>query len=342
MTKKKRNDREKPLNGSEDAIDESLDDLAEAALSLPFGHDEPESGEIDADCSECLVFTAPERGEVKIKGYAGEPTSIVIPSFDKSGHKVVGIENWAFYGCASLKSVKIPSSVTSIGDYAFHNCSSLESIEIGSSVTSIGGCAFHSCSSLKSVKIPSSVTSIGGCAFHSCSSLESIEIGSSVTSIGDYAFSGCSSLESIAVDPSNLAYDSRCSCNAIIETETNKLIVGCESTKIPDSVTSIGDYAFDGCSSLKSIEIPGPVEFIGEQAFSGCHSLESIAVDPDNPIYDSRDNCNAIIETETNELISGCGSTVIPHSVEAIYKLAFYGCSSLKSIEIPGPVEFIG
>jgi len=137
-------------------------------------------------------------------------------------------------------------------------------------------------------------------------------------------------------------YDSRDNCNAIIKKETNTLIQGCKNTKIPSSVTEIGRYAFDGCSGLTSIEIPSSVTSIGDGAFDGCSGLTSINVEDGNVVYDSRDNCNAIIEKETNTLIQGCKNTKIPSSVTSIGEAAFSDCSGLTRIEIPSSVTSIG
>ena len=284
----------------------------------------------------------------KYKGTMSDGTKIKI----KDG--TLGIAGDAFYGCSSLTSITIPNSVTSIGDRSFSQCSGLTSITIPNSVTSIGDWAFSGCSGLTSVTIPNSVTSIGNdalgntpwynnqpdglvyagkvlyqfkgtmsdgtkikikdgtlgiadYAFNRCSGLTSITIPNSVTSIGDYAFSGCSG--SIKVEEGNTVYDSRDNCNAIIETASNTLIMGCPNTNIPSSVTSIGDGAFSGCSGLTSITIPNSVTSIGFYSFSGCSGLTSIT---------------------------------FPNSVTSIGYGAFSRCSGLTTISIGKRVKDIG
>ena len=170
-------------------------------------------------------------------------------------------------------------SVTSIGSEAFMNCSGLTSIEIPNSVTSIGSSAFSGCSGLTKVTLNSNA--IASKSYSLRSTLRSIfgnqvkeyVLGDDVTSIGRYAFYKCSGLNSVT---------------------------------IPNSVTSIGGSAFSGCSGLTSVTIPNSVTSIGGSAFSGCSGLTSISVESGNEKYDSRNNCNAIIETASNTLIAGC------------------------------------
>ena len=194
----------------------------------------------------------------------------------KDGVTNIGIN--AFDGCTGLSSIEIPNSVTRIGFQAFRECYALTSVTIPNSVTSIEPEVFRSCSSLTSVEIPNSVTSIGSNAFYGCEDLTSVTIGNSVTRIEECTFSNCSALTSITVEKGNTKYDSRDNCNAIIETNTNKLIIGCKNTVIPNSVTSIGDYAFCHCRNLTSIEIPNSVKSIEDFAFKDCNNLTSVVI----------------------------------------------------------------
>ena len=185
-----------------------------------------------------------------------------------------------------------------------------------------------------------SVTFIGESAFRE-TGVTSVTIPKSVKYVASDAFMACRELSSISVESGNTVYDSRNNCNAIIETSSNKLIAGCKNSVIPDGVTSIGGYAFSYCSGLTSVTIPKSVTSITSGAFLVCSGLSSISVDSGNPVYDSRNNCNAIIETNSNILIAGCKNTVIPNSVTSIGSEAFYGCSGLTSVTIPNSVTSI-
>ena len=173
-----------------------------------------------------------------------------------------------------VTDLTIPDSVTTVGGWAFSGCSSLTSVTIPDSVTTIGRWAFRSCDSLTSVTIGDSVTSIGEEAFRSCASLTSVTIPDSVTTIGRYAFQGCSSLQEF-----NGKFASEDGRYLIIDGTLNSFApAGLTEYTIPDSVTSIGDYAFYYCRSLTSVTIPDSVTTIGESAFCGCSSLTSVTI----------------------------------------------------------------
>lgn len=192
----------------------------------------------------------------------------------KFNYKYIGNN---FSGCISLTSVTIPNSVTTIYDNTFDGCTGLTSITIPSSVTSIGNGVFNSCTGLTSITIPDSVTSIGSSAFERCSGLTSVTIGSGVTSIGTYAFNGCINLTNIVVDSGNTKYDSRDNCNAIIETSTNTLIKGCNTTVIPDTVTIIYNKAFAD-TTFKNVTIGDNVTKLNNEAFLDMRDLEGVTI----------------------------------------------------------------
>ena len=274
---------------------------------------------IDNDGNEIKEYNIPD-GVKSIGGSAfshcTDLTCVTIPN------SVTSIGSYAFDGCSGLTSITIPNSVTSINESAFRSCTGLTSLTIPNSVTSIGGSAFSGCSGLTSVTISSSVTSIGNFEFSGCSGLTSITIPSSVTSIGGSAFAFCSGLTSIKVALDNPNYDSRYSCNAIIETATNTLITGCKNSVIPNGITRIGDYAFSGCSGLTSISIPNSVTSIGGSAFDGCSGLTSITIP----------NSVTSIGGSAFSGCSGLTSITIPNSMTSIGYYAFWGCSGLTSI----------
>lgn len=198
-----------------------------------------------------------------------------------------------------------------------------------------------------------------------CTDITTVFIPKTITKIDNGTFADCGSIKSISVDPANPVYDSRNNCNAIIETATDTLVAGCAATIIPDTVkaigssafhnsynlksivlppsmSSVGEQAFSHCPLLREVHIPATLTSIGKEAFAACDNMVKITADPANPVYDSRNNCNAIIETATDTLIAGCGTTVIPDTVKEIGQGAFSSCLSLTDISLPESIVSIG
>ena len=266
-------------------------------------------------------------------------------------------------GTCTDTDVVIPATynglpVKEIGYDAFLSCTSLTSIVIPDRVTSIGDCAFLGCKSLTSVVIPDGVTSIGNYSFAHCYSLTSIVIPDSVTSIGDGAFYYCTSLTSIEVDADNQYYKS---IGGNLYSKDGKTLIQYAigktdtSFKVPSGVTSIGDWAFEDCTSLTSIVIPDSVTSIGDCAFFNCTSLTSVVI-PDSvtSIGESafRD-CDSLTSVVIGDGVTSIGVStfyncssltriVIPDSVTSIGWDAFYGCTSLTSVVIGDSVTSIG
>ena len=238
------------------------------------------------------------------------------------------LEAAVFYYCSNLATVTLQEGLTYIGEWAFGECDGLTEITLPKSLTHIAGEAFYNCDLLESVNLPENLNTIGPFAFWHCISLTSIDIPENVVSLGGNCFAHCYNLSSVKL-PNKLKR---------IEKFTFYDCANLTSITIPNSVTSIGEQAFVFCISLQSLSIPENVSFIELFAFGLC-DLTSIKVEEGNPFYDSRDNCNAIIETASNSLILGCLTTEIPNSVKSIYVGAFYGLTDLTSVTVPEGVE---
>lgn len=203
-------------------------------------------------------------------------------------------------------------STYKIGDSVFKNHTGLYDITIPESVTGIGDYAFYGCSGLTCVIIPNNVTNVGNYAFYNCSGITNLTMHNGLLNIGDYAFYGCSGLPSIT---------------------------------IPNSMENIGNYAFSGCRGISKLHIPANVKTIGKEAFRNI-TLASVTVAEENTVYDSRNNCNAIMETATNILLVGSKSTLIPQDTRIIGDYALngmFGSYSFRvSIDLPEGIEEIG
>ncbi len=294
------------------------------------------------------------------------------------GSNVTAIPNYAFRGLSGLTTVTIPNSITTIGNGAFADCSNLTTLNynatnctsigdnvfsatpsvttlnIGSNVIAIPDYAFSGFSGLTSISIPNSVVSIGENAFSSCTGLTSISISPSVSSIGFRAFAGCSNLASIVVENGNAVYDSRDNCNAIVETASNTIVSGCQSTTIPSTISSIGSGAFYSCSGLTSFSIPETITSIGSMAFYNCTNLTSINIpqtvtsignnafhrtgwyfnQPSGMLY--LDNC--CLGSNSRNI----KETSLNSGTRLICDAAFSGIRNLTTVTIPESVAFIG
>ena len=275
---------------------------------------------VDGICTVCgwdehlkyNIESEMNNSNVSITGYDGNESELIIPS-ELCGISVTDIGYSAFEGCTGLTSVTIPDCVTSIDNYAFSNCTSLSSVTIPNSVIDIGRRAFKGCTSLSSVTIPNSVTTIG-----------------------DGLFSGCYGLTNITVDSDNENYCSD-SYGVLYNKDKTKLIqypIGNTLTTftIPDTVTTIGDSAFEGCTCLTNVTIPESVTSIGNGVFYNCRGLTTFTI-PDTV---------TTIGDSAFEGCTGLTSATIPNSVTSIGYSAFEGCTGLTSVTIPNSVTDIG
>ena len=277
---------------------------------------------------------------------------------------VLTIGQKAFYGCDNLQSVTIPSGVRSLGNNSFTECQSLEEIYISETVSQIGN-AFASCPLLRRIHInennpyydsrggcnaiietstnkmilasnsttfiPNTVTAIGDCAFNFYDRITTLVIPESVRGIGIQAFFHCKNLVSITL-PEGIK-------------KLNGTFSGCTSLKavrIPSTVDTLLTDVFKNCESLESIVIPKSVFLIHGDNFEGCFNLKSIEVEDGNEYFDSRENCNAIIRTSSNEIVSGCMNTTFPKTVKSLGYASFRGRNNIVDIVLPDNIEAIG
>lgn len=299
------------------------------------------------NCQKATSVTLPEKMTYIGKAAFGNCSKLADIEVPEG---ITCIESGTFFNCVSLENVVLPKSLTSIADEldvywggdeddwhvisAFGGCISLRNITIPEGVTYIGGYAFCKCTGLSDVQIPESVTQIGYSVFNGCSSLTSVIIPNSVESIGVAAFNGCSSLSSILVDKDNANFTSidgvlfNKACTSLITYPARK---SGAAYQIPESVTSIGDSAFENCSNLTSVTIPEGVTSIGNDAFWGCNGLTSVIIPEgvERLSYGIFKNCSKLKDV------------MIPDSVVSIDAQAFYGCSSLANLEIPKNVASI-
>ena len=281
-----------------------------------------------AGCQQLKEITIPSSVEHFGRGVFWNTGFTSLPKLPES---LTTIPNSMFFGCAQLASIEIPKNIISIGECAFEQCP-ISEIEIPASVTHIGVAAFAKCTNISDLTIPDNVTEIGLNAFLGCTNLKTVKLSNSIASLNEGIFSECSNLESIDI-PNGVKSIGKFAfqnCSSLI------------SINLPETLEEIGDQAFFGCSSLTQLYIPKSfVRFKKDETNTywsfiyGCTSLTSIVVDKDNPVFDSRDNCNAIIETASNTLVAGCITTKIPEGITTIGLWAFGGFQNLTSITLP-------
>ncbi len=239
-------------------------------------------------------------------------------------NSVSKIESETFYDCFCLKKINLPNSISEICESAFYNCA-LESVVIPNSVKLIGEQAFCFCQDLMAVTLPDSLLEIESGAFSCCYSLTSITIPLNVKNIKGNVFANCTNLKEIIVAKANPYYDSRENSNSIIESTSNILITGCQSSIIPDGVTKIGESAFVRCYHLRQIGIPESVTEIGNYAFMFCEGLSRVTI----PNSVKKLGESSFYCCYSLEIVIICSSTL------DIEEDAFSGCDAIKEIYIP-------
>ena len=298
---------------------------------------------LDAEKQTAEVVNGTYKGKVSIPD--------TVPSVGTK-YAVKSIAKNAFYGCSKLDTLEIPATVNSIGAGAFYSLRNLKNILVKPSPSDVAdedviyearGNALIERANKKLILgcqatvIPEDVESIASYAFGGCSQLDTLLIPAGVKYIAPEAFVSCSGLKSIQVAEGNTVY--KATDNTLVETATKKLVLGCQTSKIPDDVTEIGKLAFYGCTTLDTLAIPASVKAIGQDAFYGCRNIKSISVEESNTVYAA--SGNALIEKANNKLILGCQATVIPADVDSIASYAFGGCSGLDTLKIPVSVKYI-
>ena len=289
--------------------------------------------------------------------------TVRIPShvtYDGKTYTVTSIRDiynpyWNAYESCGIIHVSLPNTVKIIEDEAFKDALRLRSIELGDSIVTIGASAFEKCWVMDSITIPGTVTSLGKRAFATCWHLTHLDLsGTSINEIGEETFETCLNLETVELPGTvtSIGRDAFASSALRHITLPNGLksiewaAFACcdslESVSLPETLTTIKEHAFAECHRLKELFIPRGVDSIASGFINGSDSLMSLVVDPENPTYDSRSDCNAIILTSENKLITGCPAAVIPEGVTAIGDNAFWGIDIPETFLIPNTIISIG
>ena len=299
--------------------------------------------------------------EDKAYFYVGRPImGGEIVHFKDNDARSLCIYNWDYNEDNEMSTEELGYVNTLDTVFKGSNIKTFDELKYFTGLTSIEEESFCGATNLQSIIIPNNIKKIYTRAFQS-TKLSSVYIPKNVKYISNGAFSQ-TPLQSITVSPENQWYDSRNNCNAIIKTATKELVSGCVNTIIPDGILTIGNYAFDGCTKLKSFTVPESVTSIGKYAYRATGleeviipkhiknigtgafsytSIDHIEVSLDNPWYDSRYHCCAIIKTNSNTLVAGFKGTIIPDDVTTIGESAFEGIENLSHVEIPKNVTSV-
>ncbi len=249
-------------------------------------------------------------GTAEIRSYMGEEETVIVPETIE-GKNVTTIQSMAFGFRDTVKTVKLPDSVTKIGDSAFYECSSLTKITFPKGITVIENDTFEGCSSLTEITLPDGLTKIGDSAFYGCASLTEITLPAKLTSIGERAFYGCSKLKNL---------------------------------KLQEGLAKIGPYAFEGCSSLTGVAVPKGTA-VAEGAFDECSSLENVVISEKaslegeafwrcDKLSSVKIRSDAAIKTRAFQNLAGIREVALAERVK-IGERAFYNCTGITGITIP-------
>ncbi len=295
-------------------------------------------------------------GTVTITRYRGNSTVVSVPSVI-DGKTVTAIGNYAFDNAQAVTKVTLPGTITSIGNHAFSFCKKLKSVTIPNGVASIGNLAFYGCESMTSISLPASLTAIGDDAFYQCNSLTGFSVASanpSFTAVDGILYN--KSLTTLLTCP--MKKQSAQSIPVQIKYIKNFAFWGCSDLKtvtIPEKVVNIGEFAFFQCTSLTSLTIPDSVTGIQRAAFASCTALKTVRLPNNIPKLDEMAfaGCSELedaalpdslmtIEAMAFYMCKNLNPVTIPQRMYKIQDGAFFGCDRITSVSIPKNVSTIG
>ena len=280
---------------------------------------------------DCIFYNCPELKFIDVS-----KENPYFDSRDRCNAVIRTSEDAVELGCAGMT---FPKSVSRISRGAFCGCTGLFSLNVPEWIEEIEDCAFSDCFRLEEIILPENSTlQIGQSVFDGCCSLTSFNLPAGDIRFSQNPFTNCENLSSFTVSPLNKDWRTNKEKNALIYIEDSVLFAGCYNTTIDGDIKRIYASAFKGCRRLTKVFIPASVEIVDEGAFSGCVNLISVEVDEGNKVYDSREDCNCIVESQSNKIICGSSTAIIPESVCMIGKYAFCGMNTPAVFRIPDNV----